>query len=139
MIRLPDYIRTLLAVLSIFLLGAVAGVAVDRTMLIPDHAHAVAVGVRGGGPRDHDEVLAELRAELGLSPEQSAQVEEILAARHGEMEAAWAEIHANLRRATQQATSEIEAVLDSAQIERLHEWLAERHGRTSDHAPGREH
>lgn len=135
MIRLTDSVRALLASLSIFLLGAVAGVVLDRTMLIPAHADAGAAGV----PRHHDEVLAELRAELVLSAEQSARVQEIFAAHHGEMEVAWAEVHANLRRATQQATSEIEAVLDSAQIERLHAWLAERHGRTRDHAPGQEH
>lgn len=135
MIRLTDSIRALLAGLSIFLLGAVAGAVLDRTVLLPGYAGAVAADT----PRHHDEVLAELGAELGLSAEQSARVQEIFAAHHGDVEVAWAEIHANLRRATQQATSEIEAVLDSAQIERLHAWLAKRHGGTRDHAPGREH
>lgn len=135
MIRLTDSVRALLAVLSIFLLGAVGGVVLDRTMLIPAHADAVAAGV----PRHHDEVLAELRAELGLSVEQSARVQEIFAARQGEIEAAWKEVHANLQRAMQQATSEIETVLDTAQIERLHGWLAERHGPIPGHPAGRAH
>lgn len=139
MIRLTDSVRALLASLSIFLLGAVAGVVLDRTMLIPAPADAVAASVRRGGPRDHDDVLAELRTELSLSAEQSARVQEIFAGHHGEMEVAWAEVRANLQRAMGNATSEIEAVLDSSQIERLHAWLAERHGRTRDHAPGQEH
>lgn len=139
MIRLTDSARALLAALSIFLLGAVTGVVLDRTMLVPAHANAAAAGVRHGGPRDHAEVLAELRAELGLSAEQAARIEEIFAARHGEIEEAWRVVHANLQRAMREATTEIEAVLDSAQIERLHAWLAARHVRTPDHAPGRQH
>ncbi|HYT83935.1 MAG TPA: hypothetical protein VEK86_10805 [Gemmatimonadales bacterium] len=138
MIRLTESARALLAVLSIFVIGAVAGVALDRTMLIPAHADAAAAGVRRGVPRHHDEVLAELRAELGLSAEQSRRVQDIFAAHQGELEAAWAQVHANLQRAMQQTTTEIETVLDSAQVERLHAWLAERHGAIAGHA-GRKH
>ncbi len=134
MIRLTESAPVLLAVLSIFVIGAVGGVVMDRTMLIPAHAHATAAGVRHEVPRHHDEVLVELRAELGLSAEQSRRVQEIFAAHQGEMEAAWAQVHANLQRATQQATTEIETVLDSAQIRRLHAWLAERHAPIAGHA-----
>ncbi len=137
MIRLTESARVLLAVLSIFVIGAVAGVALDRTMLIPAHADAAVAGARHGA-RHHDEVLAELRAELGLSAEQSRRVQEIFVAHQGEIEAAWTQVHANLQRAMQQATTEIETVLDSAQVERLHAWLAERHGPIAGHA-GREH
>lgn len=92
-----------------------------------------------GGSRHHDEVLAELRAELGLSAEQARRVQEIFAARHGEIEAAWRVVHANVEHAMRETTREIETVLDSAQIERLRAWLAARHARTPDHAPGRQH
>ena len=135
MIRLTHSTRLLLAVLSIFLVGAVAGVALDRTMLIPPHAAAGEAGV----PRHHEEVLAELRTELGLSAEQSARVQQIFAAHQGEINEAWAKVHADIEHAMQQTTSEIETVLDPAQIERLHAWLAERHGLNSGHAHGREH
>jgi hypothetical protein len=138
MIRLTDSTRALLAVISVFVMGAVVGVVLDRSILIPANADARAAGVRHDGGRNH-EVLAELRTELGLSAEQSARVAEILAGRQGEMEAAWAEVHANLRRAMEEATNEIETVLDSAQVERLRVWLADRHGRTPKHAPSREH
>jgi hypothetical protein len=84
-------------------------------------------------------VREKMSARVGLSAEQSARVQEILAGRQGEMEKAWAEVHANLRRAMQEATAEIETVLDSAQIDRLRAWLAERHRPTSRHPPGQEH
>ncbi|HEX9705703.1 MAG TPA: hypothetical protein VGA20_10680 [Gemmatimonadales bacterium] len=115
--------------------GAVTGAVQDRTILLPAHADAVAAGVL----RHHDEVLAGLRAKLGLSAEQSARVQEIFARHHAEREAARAQVHANLQRAMQEVTAEIETVLDSAQITRLHAWLAERHGPTSRHAPGQAH
>ena len=138
MIRLTESAPVLLAVLSIFVIGAVGGVVVDRTLLIPARAHPDAAGVRHEVPRHHDAVLAELRAELGLSAEQSRRVQEIFARHQGEIEAAWAQVHANLRRAMEETTKEIEIVLDSAQVRRLHVWLAERHGPIAGHA-GREH
>lgn len=135
MIRLTHSARALLAALSIFLLGAVAGVTLDRTMLIPPRADAGAAGVS----RHHDDVLAELRAELGLSAEQATRVQEIFAARHDAIQEAWRLVHADVERAMRETTTEIETVLDSAQVERLHAWLAARHARTPDHAPGRQH
>ncbi len=109
---------------------AVTSAVQDRTLLIPTDAR----GVR----RHHDEVLAELSAELGLSADQSARVREIFARHHPERATAWAHAHANVQRAMQ-ATTEIETVLDSAQIERLHRWLAERHRSPLHNAPGQEH
>lgn len=137
MIRLTDHARALLAVLSVFVMGIVAGCTLDRTILAPPNAATAAEHSRV--PRDHDAVLAELVAELGLSAEQSAQVGEIFAGHHGELETTWAKVHASLDHAMRNATTEIEAVLDSAQVERLHAWLAKRHGPTPHHAPGPEH
>ena len=57
----------------------------------------------------------------------------------GEIQEAWAQVHANLQRAMQRTTTDIEAVLDSAQTERLQVWLAQRHGLNSGHGPGRTH
>ena len=138
MIRLPDSVRALLAVASVFVVGVVAGCALDRTILAPP-TDAVAAGTRQGGPRHHDQVLDELRAKLGLSAEQSTLVQKIFAAHQANVEAAWAEVHASLQRTLHGVTTEIEAVLDSTQIERLHVWLDARHARTPDHARGREH
>lgn len=136
MIRLTESARALLAVLSIFVMGVVVGCGLDRTLLAPT-ADAAAANVGRSAPRHHEQVLAELRAELGLSAEQATRVQEIFAAHQAEVEQAWAKVHANLQHAMQQATTEIEALLDSAQTERLHAWLAQRHGPTSGHMPRR--
>ncbi|MBI4500524.1 MAG: hypothetical protein HY700_05125 [Gemmatimonadetes bacterium] len=111
---------------------AVTGAVQDRTILLPAHSDVVAAGV----PRHHDEVLTDLSAKLGLSADQSARVKEILATHHTESEV---EAHASHQRTMQTGMTEIEAVLDSAQIERLHAWLAERHDLASRHAPGHAH
>lgn len=137
MIRLTDPARALLAVVSTFVMGVAVGCGLDRTLLTAPAE--VAASVRHGQPRHHDEVLAELNAKLGLSAEQSASVEKIFAARQDEIEETWAEIHAKLQGAMQRTTTEIEAVLQPAQIEGLHSWLEERHGRSSGHLPGRAH
>ncbi len=123
----------ILLVATAFACGTGSGADADVTGAV--HADAVAADVL----RDHDDVLAELRVELGLSGEQFAQLQEIFARRHAESEAAWAQAHANHGRTMQAATTEIEAILDSAQIKGLHAWLAKRHGPTSRHAPGHGH
>lgn len=138
MIRITDPAKALLAVLSIFVMGVAVGCGLDRTILAPPAGAAVA-GVRHGEPRHHDEVLAELRVKLGLSAEQSASVQKVFAAHQDDVEEAWAEVHAKLGDAMQETTTEIEGVLDAAQIEQLHAWLAERHGQRSGHLPGRQH
>ena len=88
--------------------------------------------------RGNQHCAVQRHAQLGLSAEQSRRVQEIFTAHQGEIEGAWAQVHADLQRAMQQTTTEIETVLDSAQVERLHVWLAQRHGPISGHA-GRDH
>jgi len=100
---------------------------------------AVQDAVAAGVSRHHDEVLAELSTKLGLSADQSARVREMLARHHAESEAARAQGHANHQRTMQELTTEIEAVLDSTQVQRLHAWLAEHHGPASPHAPAHGH
>jgi len=139
MIRLNDPARALLAAVSIFLTGAVAGVSMDRLVLIPSHAHALDAAARRTAPRDHDEVLTELGEELRLTPDQSQSVREIFAKHQAEIDRAWSEVHANLQQAIGSATTEIEAVLDSTQIRRLHDWIAKRHGPIPGHPAGRTH
>ena len=114
---------------------AVTSSVQDRATLTPPHADATSADVR----RHRDELLAELRIELGLSAEQFAQLQETFARHHAESQAAWAQTHANHRRAMQTVTAEFETILDSAQIERLHAWLAKRQGPASRHAPGEAH
>lgn len=139
MIRMSDPARALLAAASIFLTGAVAGVGLDRLILIPAHAHASDATARRALLRDHDEVLAELAEELGFTSEQSASVRAIFARHQAEIDRAWTEVHANLRSAIGVATTEVEGVLDDDQVRRLHAWIAEHHGPIPGHPTGRAH
>ncbi|HVH66747.1 MAG TPA: hypothetical protein VM716_02685 [Gemmatimonadales bacterium] len=113
-------------------IGIVIGCGADRTILSPA-AYARASATQHGQFPHHDEVLAELRTELRLSPDQAARVQEIFTAHQAEIDAAWAQVHESLQRAMQQTTAEIETVLDSPQVQRLHAWIAERHGVASGH------
>jgi succinate dehydrogenase/fumarate reductase flavoprotein subunit len=125
--RLNESTRALLAVVSTFVIGFVVGCGADRTLLNPP-SYAAAHSAQRDVARHHDEVLAALRTELQLSDEQDARVRDILASRQTEVQEAWEQVHANLQRAMQQTTAEIETVLDSAQVQRFRGWIAERHG-----------
>ena len=127
MIRFNDSARALLAVAATFVMGIVVGCGLDRNILSPP-SYAASGAAQHDVARHHEQVLAELRTELRLSPDQAARVQQIFAARQAEVDTAWAQVHANLQRAMQQTTTEIETVLDSTQIERLHTWIAKRHG-----------
>lgn len=138
MIRVNEPARALLAVVSTFVIGFVVGCGADRAILSPPTA-ALARSAQHDAARHHDEVLGELRTELGLSADQYARVQEIFKARQAEIDAAWEQVHANLERAMQQTTAEIETVLEPAQVQRLRAWIAERHGPTHGSHSRREH
>jgi hypothetical protein len=136
MTRLSDSARALLAAASIFLTGTVVGVSFDRLVLIQADAHAAAATPRSVMHRDHDEVLGELAAEVGLTPAQSVRVREILAERQAEIDRIWAAVHSDIRGTTNDVTLEVERVLDDEQVQRLHAWLERYHGAGSGHSSG---
>lgn len=138
MMRMGDRTRALLATLSIFLTGAVAGVSLDRLVLIPAPVHGEDAA-RRVMLREHDAVLAELSEALELTSDQSAELRSIFAKRQAEIDRAWSDVHASLRRAIATATTEVESVLDDDQVVRLHAWIAERHGPIPGHPVGRAH
>lgn len=139
MIRLTDSARAWLAGLSILLIGTLAGVGLDRAVLIPAHVGAPSPGTQHQVPRDHHEVLADLSGRLGLTSEQSVRVREIFSEHQGEIDRAWAQVHRDLQGAIDGATTDIETVLDDDQVQRLHAWLAEHHGRIPGHGIGQAH
>lgn len=136
--RLNESTRAILAVVSTFVIGFVVGCGTDRTLLNPP-SYAAARSTQTDVARHHEEALAELRSELRLSDGQYARVREIFAARQDEIEGAWEQVHANLQRAMQQTTAEIETVLDPGQVQRLRAWIAKRHGPSHASHPRREH
>lgn len=139
MIRKSDSTRAILAGLAILLIGTVAGVGLDRTILIPAAAHASAAAAQHRIPQDHDEVLASLSTHLELTPPQSAQVREILSKHQAAIDEAWAQVHQDLQAAFAGVTTDVEALLDAEQVQRLHAWLAERHSGIRGHGNGHRH
>jgi hypothetical protein len=136
MIRVNESARALLAAASVFLIGAVAGVTLDRLILIPHNVHAASASAPGAMGRSHDQVLAELDEELGLTPEQAASVRAIFAKHQAGIDRAWSQVHEDLLRTIGAATTEVEGVLNDEQIGRLHAWLTEHHGPVPGHARG---
>lgn len=137
MIRMTDSARALLAGLSILLIGAVAGVGLDRAVLL--RAHASSPGAQHRIPRDHDEAVAELSGRLGLTSAQSTRVREIFSKHQAGIDRAWVQVHRDLKGAIDAATADIETVLDADQVRRLHAWLAEHHGGIPGHGVGQAH
>lgn len=136
MIRVNESTRALLAAASVFLIGAVAGVTLDRLILIPHNVHAASAPAHGAMVRSHDQVLTELDEELGLTPGQAESVRAIFAEHQAEIDRAWNQVHEDLLRTIGAATTEVEGVLDDEQIRRLHAWLTEHHGPVPGHARG---
>lgn len=130
-------LHALLGALSILIMGVVAGVALDRVVLIPRHAMASSVARPLATPMDHEEVLAELGVELGLTDDQARQVHAIFARHQPTVDRAWETARAALLEAIAGATAEIDLVLNADQRERMHEWLELRHGDAAIHGLNR--
>jgi hypothetical protein len=109
-----------LAALSLVLVGGVAGVALDRLVLL--HApEPTAAGL-------HDVALTSLMDHLDLDGTQRRQVDSILAAHHTTLRQTWATLHAHLGESVDSAHRDLEAVLTPAQREAFREWLTEMSG-----------
>ncbi len=130
-------LHALLGAFSILVMGVVAGVALDRVVLIPRHAMSSPVGRPLATPMDHEEVLAELVSELDLTDEQAGQVHGIFARHQPTVDRAWETARSALLAAIASATAEIDRILDADQRERMHEWLEVRHGGAAIHGLNR--
>jgi hypothetical protein len=113
--------RAWLAALALLILGAAAGVAVDR------------LHHRTGGPLSkriaevHRDPLGLMERELQLSPDQRARIAVILERRQGTLDAFWEDTHVRLRATVDSTVSEIAAELDSSQAERFRRMADEIH------------
>jgi hypothetical protein len=127
-------LHALLGALSIFAIGVVGGVLLDRAILFPSALSAHTESAPMAIDATHERFLQEMRADLGLSEQQARQVQEIFTRHQAAVNEAWSVVHNRLDAAIDSVTTEIEAILDSEQRERLHEWLMEKHGVTSGHS-----
>lgn len=121
-------LQAMLGAGALLLIGVVLGIGVDRTLLLPRHGEARPARV------DHGVVVVSLTRDLGLSQEQAEHVLEVLERHQTVVDATWADTHRALMAALDSVTNQIEAVLDSAQVERYHAWIDARHPRGD---PGR--
>ncbi|MBW3553885.1 MAG: hypothetical protein KY466_10255 [Gemmatimonadetes bacterium] len=104
----------MLGALSLLVLGAVLGVAIDRHLL-PTHRPGPAAAL-------HEMTMASLEERLDLSADQRRQIDSIIAGRHATLRHAWQMIHAQLGAAVDSVHQEIEAILTPEQRLEFREW-----------------
>lgn len=112
----PSSARAVLAAMSLLVLGAVIGIALDR------HLNA------GGGHANpaaamHEMLMSSLDEDLDLTAEQRRRIDDIVAARRHSLRDAWQMLHAQLGAAADSVHQEINAILTPEQRAAFREWL----------------
>ena len=98
--------RTLLAALSLLLIGAAAGVGGDRLMQAHQHRPHVVNGRMVGDP------LTLMDDELHLTPAQRTAIREIFTRRQPEVDAAWHAARAQVKTTVDSIIAEVAAQLE---------------------------
>jgi Spy/CpxP family protein refolding chaperone len=80
----------------------------------------------------HAERMVQMLHTLDLTTEQREAIDTILVRYHGRVEEQLAEVHPMLLATIDSARHEIEAVLDSDQLDAFHDWLRTEHQRLQD-------
>jgi hypothetical protein len=112
--------RTAIAALSLFALGAVAGITTDRLMHRPVDREHVVIGGDTIRVRDiHTDPVGALDRAVGLRPGQREKVTAILAKRQQSIDVAWKETQGRLRATVDSMVNEVAAVLDPDQQEKF--------------------
>jgi len=127
-----------LGAISIFAIGVVVGLLLDRAFLNPTEL-AADVPAEMALDATHESFFQDMRADLGFTEMQARQVQQIFAKHQAAVNDAWSAVHTRLNAAIDSVTAEIEAVLEPDQREKLHEWLMERHGLRDAHGVGESH
>jgi Spy/CpxP family protein refolding chaperone len=132
--------RALAAALLAFTMafGVVAGIALDRLVLLPAGAEAAVVEPRSGvperdrprgripGPAADARYLDFMASELDLSPEQRARVEEILRRQQERVQEITRETRPQIRALARETRAAVDSVLTGEQRERMQELRARR-------------
>ena len=109
--------RAVLGAVSLLILGAVLGIAVDRHLAAGDDHSLVA--------SFHQAAMSSLEARLRLEPAQRKAIDSIVAAHHDELQQNWRTLHAQLGATVDVVHRDIEAVLTEEQRAAFREWLRE--------------
>lgn len=114
--------RAVLAALSLLVLGAVIGVALDR------HLHGSSAAPGNAAAALHEITMSAIEEELDLTIDQRRQIDSIIAARHYALRHAWQAVHSQLGAAVDTVHREIAGVLTPEQRVKFREWLREGNG-----------
>lgn len=107
--------RAVIGALSLVVLGAVLGIAIDRHFLPGNHTSAAAAF--------HDMTMSSLEERLDLTADQRRQIDSIVGARHNTLRHAWQMLHSQLGAAVDTVHAEVEVVLTPEQRIAFREWL----------------
>ena len=131
--------RALVGSASTLAIGIVIGISVDRVVVVHGHDGPRAPGVVVIGPGEANAAFHELTEHLDLNEDQAAEAQEIFSAHQASVDTAWTAVQDHLGLAIASVLRELESVLDSGQLARLHEWMAERHGTVPPNTDGISH
>jgi Spy/CpxP family protein refolding chaperone len=115
-------VRAALAVASLLIIGAAAGIMADRTLHGGGGAHAAE---RAEVEKDP---IGAMEREFDLRPDQKERIAAILAKRQADLDAAWEDARAHLNATLESVINEIAAVLDPDQARRFIQRAHEIHG-----------
>jgi hypothetical protein len=118
--------RGLTAAIALLVLGAAIGISADRLLHrgLADHVTQA--------ERFHDDPFAVLDSALSFRPEQREAVHAILRARQEDVDQVWSDTHTRLLAIIDSAMAQLEAMLDSSQVEHLHRLAAVLHDQPSN-------
>jgi hypothetical protein len=113
--------RVVIAVSSLLVLGAAAGITADR--LVQKHRSAGMLRFE----QVHADPMRAIDRALDLRPEQRVRVEAILKARQASIDAVWSDTHERLQATVDSVLNEVTAVLDPDQAVRFRALAEELH------------
>ena len=128
MIEQKSTTKASISAISLLIIGSIVGVALDRAVMAHGHGAGQPGSVVVLDASQHQLILDDLIAHLQLSGDQRARVDEVFSAHQSSIDSAWTSVRVLLEGTIDEALVEVEAVLDSTQRTRLHEWLAVQHG-----------
>ena len=128
----PPVLLSGLLLVATLVAGIVAGLALDRIILVRQHRLLPREGLRFVTSR----VVKRLDRELTLSPEQEKAVTAILERHRQAVENSWKEVQPRMRQEIDKANGEIEGVLSSDQKIRFAELRKRWNGRSRHFSDG---
>jgi hypothetical protein len=123
-----------LVLLLALVVGGLAGVAVDRLVLLPRMFHGPGFEHHGRPPRDR-EFRDRFAREVGLSPEQEIRIDSIMDRRGRELRAVRGTVQPRLDSIITRTRREIDAVLTPEQRKKAEE-IRRKHPRPQGPPPG---